>query len=129
MLSNALPVSASGIGYRCAGSRSKTLSMKAAGEPVCGGCIRRSDLVLPGRKRCLSPPSRTDVQTGRLGNRSLVLAHEVLNALLVGEKRKRISGDLLRSFLPTSLRFLSCWSTSLLTPYMAASRHSVANTA
>ena len=39
------------------------------------------------------------IQAGRRRAGSLILAAEVLNALLAGEKRKRISGEMIQSFL------------------------------
>jgi predicted nucleic acid-binding protein len=44
--------------------------------------------------------------------------HEVLNALLVGEKRKRIPGSLYVVSLPTSWLFPSCWKRPRLAMYL-----------
>lgn len=55
--------------------------------------------MLSRRKYDLSSTCRPSVQARRHRTSALIWPHEVLNALLVGEKRKRISKEMVHSFL------------------------------
>jgi predicted nucleic acid-binding protein len=73
--------------------------MRAVGEQLCPRRIRRSDLVFPDENATMAQHVAGMFKRGDTAVAPSFWPHDVLNALLLGEKRKRISRELIGSFL------------------------------
>lgn len=87
------------MGCRSADRRLRTCSTRVGREPFCPRCLDRPDLVLPRRRVAEAQEIAERIAAG---DRVIVPAfwhHEMLNALLVGERRKRLTPELTQAFI------------------------------